>query len=504
MATAASEHGEGLPEVGSTLKVTIGAMYQPTPQMNHRFPGDATTPQLRFYTRFIATHRSDALSDFLAEELAISTGLSKEFCYVTDHIDISQQPPGGYTRGSLKLGAFEARRKPIAAWVKDGGAFTQDPTRPAIVIFGGKPTDLVSYMIEAHYTAEGSRRWDRLSECLPWIYLDLFYIFTNWDSTLEVARFNVEAKEQEMFNRRAITPIVQQTRELHRDTATTLALQEGLRLHQASIKRFQRGLRNAQESKEVSALQIRMEYVSELLEFYETTCLTILEQQRNLLNLTFNLETVTQSRAVTRLNVLAIFFLPISFVASIFGITTMEAPAYWYPVAAVPTLVLTAGVAFVLARYSTENRHDTDRHSKPSQPFFTPRISKRIYAKPSLRKRRDSTTSIGTDPPRPSQQTQPPPTSQGFTYTGTPEPAMGTVGSTIGPAVVVNDIDQDDDVGHLTTDRYERNNATSSHMQLGFRVTGVARVSTNHLSPDPWANAAPGALNSPSGSLRHN
>lgn len=41
------------------------------------------------------------------------TILAKEFCYVTDHIDVSQQPPDGYTHGSLKLGAFEARRKPV-------------------------------------------------------------------------------------------------------------------------------------------------------------------------------------------------------------------------------------------------------------------------------------------------------------------------------------------------------------------------------------------------------
>ncbi len=66
MATA-SEHGGDLPEVGVTLKITLGTMYQPTP---HRF-----APQLRFYTRFIAAHDSNALSNFLAEELAISTGL---------------------------------------------------------------------------------------------------------------------------------------------------------------------------------------------------------------------------------------------------------------------------------------------------------------------------------------------------------------------------------------------------------------------------------------------
>lgn len=47
-----------------------------------------------------------------------------------------------------------------------------------------------------HYQLEDSRRWKRLCACLPWIFLDTFYLFTNWDSTLEIARFNIEAKEQ--------------------------------------------------------------------------------------------------------------------------------------------------------------------------------------------------------------------------------------------------------------------------------------------------------------------
>ncbi|KAI1099592.1 hypothetical protein F4804DRAFT_76899 [Jackrogersella minutella] len=544
MASSYPNHGGDIPLVGLAVKITIGVVYLPTDQTKCRFKEHAE-PRLKFYTRYIMTPDPDSFSNFLHGELAISKGLfmiiledwlewaarpltaaiptlpskllgevesglglsmlpifedgdqSREFCYVTEHIDIGERPPGGYSRGSLRLGEWEACRKPIATWVKNEGVFTQYPLRPGIVIFGGKSTDGLSKRIEKHYISEGSRRWDRLCSCLPWIYLDLFYVFTNWDSTLEVARFNIEAKEQDMFNRRAIAPIVQQTRELHRDASTTLALQEGLRLHQASIKRFQRGLQSAPDSKELLALRVRMEYVSELLEFYETTCLTILEQQRNLLNLTFNLETVTQSRAVARLNALAIFFLPISFVASIFGITTLEAPAYWYPVAAVPTLLLTAGIAIVLSR-STEHHQDANHHSKFGEALRRPRLIKPTALIPQLTKRdwRSRTNShIESQPQDLSLSDPSPPSAAG----GSREMSFPT------PAIVLNDA-EDDDIAELEPRRSSADSGrrpTTSNMNLGYRVTGVARVSTGLLSPDPYANAATGALRSPSGSLRH-
>ncbi|KAI2463787.1 hypothetical protein F4781DRAFT_437085 [Annulohypoxylon bovei var. microspora] len=293
-----------------------------------------------------------------------------------------------------------------------------------------------------------------------------------------------------MFNRSAIAPLVQQTRELHQDASTTLALHEGLRLHQASIKCFQRGFQSATDSKEVLALRVRMEYVLELLEFYETTCLTILEQQRNLLSLTFNLETVAQGRAVARLNALAIFFLPISFVASIFGITTPEASAYRYLVAAVPTLLLTAGIAFVLSR-STGLRQGTDYHSKFSGLLRKPRLAKSIaLIPPSLKARRRSRTNAHVEP-RPQES----PLHSLSPVASSPAPPVG-------PAIVLDEVEETGGgvgVEEPEPDRF----VADSNINLGYRVTGVARVGTNLLSPDPYANAAHGALKSPSGSLRH-
>lgn len=88
-----------------------------------------------------------------------------------------------------------------------------------------------------------------------------------------------------MFNRKSIAPIIQQTRDLHEYASKALALQEGLRMHQAAFRRFNRGLTKTLLAYPTDGLGTRMDYVSELLDFYETTCDTIIQQQKNLLSL---------------------------------------------------------------------------------------------------------------------------------------------------------------------------------------------------------------------------
>ncbi|KAL7953704.1 hypothetical protein V8C34DRAFT_317923 [Trichoderma compactum] len=113
---------------------------------------------------------------------------------------------------------------------------------------------------------------------------------------------------------------------------------------------FQLVLSRLPQPASLQLVQRRLEDAAELLEFYQSTCTTVLEQQRNLLNMTFNLETIGQSQTVMRLNALAFVFLPLSFVASIFGMTTIATPAVWYIAVALPTLIATVGAVFIINR----------------------------------------------------------------------------------------------------------------------------------------------------------
>lgn len=127
-----------------------------------------------------------------------------------DHVDIDESPGTKYTPGSMRIGPWSAYREPVssrfesntkrqiitsyqvATWIREAGAFERFPERPVLIIFGHAG---ISARLIKHYASE-DRRWQRLSECPHWAYLDSLYVLTNWDSTLEVARFNLETKEQ--------------------------------------------------------------------------------------------------------------------------------------------------------------------------------------------------------------------------------------------------------------------------------------------------------------------
>jgi len=79
--------------------------------------------------------------------------------------------------------------------------------------------------------------------------------------------------------------ILQQTRRLHQDTSTTLALSESLRLQVASMKQLQRVMRRVPDTPKLVDLKDRLEDVIQLLDYYEVTAQTVLSQQQNLLSL---------------------------------------------------------------------------------------------------------------------------------------------------------------------------------------------------------------------------
>jgi hypothetical protein len=89
------------------------------------------------------------------------------------------------------------------------------------------------------------------------------------------------------------------------------------------------------------------------------------ERFNNLIELEFNITNTTQTNNSTFLGIVATIFLPLSFVASLFGITTVTWPVIWYVYVAVPCLVVS--ILLILAfkyglkaiqevRYPIENR----------------------------------------------------------------------------------------------------------------------------------------------------
>ncbi len=240
----------------------------------------------------------------------------------------------------------------------------------------------------------------------------------------------------------------------------------------------------------------------------------------------FDLENITQGEAVARLNGLAFIFLPLSFVAvspqcptnrprlrraselvvtsvsaelceqTVFGITTLETPAYWYPVAAIPVLLVTIcaalgvnrGMTYLKSRKSPQRGNGTATVSAPRAAHT---VTGARDPAPTRREKAVTTPEIRVERPR---------------SRDIPNRAAG------GP-----DRPTEDDASRYRTERADGRKMKSlrpeeipqewgmrsSSAALGYRVSGVARVDSDNLRAQLSADASPGALRSPSGTLRH-
>ncbi|RDW56703.1 hypothetical protein BP6252_14024 [Coleophoma cylindrospora] len=296
-----------------------------------------------------------------------------------NHINVFKASNGEYSPGALHLGSYEARHLPLATWLSSSHWITSDASRGIIVICG--PPGFDYSMIMHHYNGNGMKRWNRLRECPFWISLDMFYLFTSWDRTLTAAQETLAPIARQLYGMEKASSILKQTRIIHKNTATTLAINQTIRLHLACFKRLQRGLLKIPDTVDLKELKDRFEDVVESLEYYGVTGQSIIDHQENLLSLTFNTETVLQGNAVARINALAFIFLPLSFVASIFGMTTFSGPVHWYPLAAIPVLLCTIFIAYAINKIVQYN----ECHEKTLLQFIIESLWVCIRRKPIIK-----------------------------------------------------------------------------------------------------------------------
>ncbi|KAG4438465.1 hypothetical protein IFR05_006033 [Cadophora sp. M221] len=268
---------------------------------------------------------------------------SGEISCVMEHVDVGTEGQG------FNVGTTKAQCLPLVVWTSAMNGLSTANNRPLAVVISVS-TGNISSKISKHYLQQQQERWNRLSNNQIWIYLDLYFLFTRWDRIWGAMKQNLNARIEEIHSRRNTISIIEHTRQLHTDNNDMISLREHLRIHQASLDVV---MKRAQDWPEPSgpraghSLLTRLDDAFRLLNYYDVTASTLLEQQGNLLSLTFNLETAIQGQAVARLNALAFVFLPLSFVATVFGITTFTAPARWYPVAAAPVLMATVAIAWI-------------------------------------------------------------------------------------------------------------------------------------------------------------
>lgn len=172
--------------------------------------------------------------------------------------------------------------------------------------------------------------------------------------------------------------------------------------------------------------------------------------------------------------------------------TTLETPASLYPAAAIPVLLITIGAAIGVNRVMAylESPRPFSDESKAARAleamglsWILSRITQGLTTVQETPADAPELEILVTKPPSPG----PPLTPSG------PNPSM------TGPQIEVSP----DTEENIFAPAKRSLGLNPSSMALSYRVSGVARVDSRRLRPGDAAGASPGAMRSPSGTLRH-
>ncbi|KAF5695039.1 homeobox transcription factor [Fusarium globosum] len=225
------------------------------------------------------------------------------------------------------------------------------------------------------------RRQDRLAKFEQWAFLDLAATFSGWPTIWTNARRELAQRHASMYSSANAVADLGTTRIIHQDMANVIALREDLRLFIAAYAKYGQILRRMFPNSKMARINkmrsltgrrrnegqpmddAELKESTELLDLLAELENRLQDSQQNLehqletsetadldtrLQQAFNTQAIAQGQATAMLNVLATIFLPLSFVASVFGMTKFEISAVWYPPAAAIVLFLVGGAILLL------------------------------------------------------------------------------------------------------------------------------------------------------------
>ncbi|GAA85047.1 hypothetical protein ASPFODRAFT_60576 [Aspergillus luchuensis CBS 106.47] len=310
-----------------------------------------TIIQLHDYTRAVITVLESAITGFppdLLQNVVYSASTGQRVCMIPrarkDSSDIRFLI--NYPLATLNERALVGFL-PLGAWICPSsvvrGSAGHRTTIFLICTDQGVP-GLVASHFASYPTQIQYARWLRLQKQPLWIFADLLHVFGDWSQVWNVTKGKLIIYHHDIHTYPLTRPLLDLTRGLHEEAAKVLSVREQLRVHASALTRFL----HLEQVKGLHELAERVQEHFDDINYHEETSQVILRQLDNMMSLAFNIETMTQGQAVARLNVLAFAFLPISWVASIFGMTQFSISAAWYPLWACLALLVVFLVPFAL------------------------------------------------------------------------------------------------------------------------------------------------------------
>ncbi|RMY28852.1 hypothetical protein D0865_15660 [Hortaea werneckii] len=246
------------------------------------------------------------------------------------------------------LPSIEHYRFRVGAWECGRGACRFDAEVPVAIIFT-KPTPVAEYVVTEllfdYLFKDGDFDQPREDEeGICWLFSRLYWLLTDWQNIITEITTRLEEAEANSHSRHL--PVKTRTRLMHNEVDRLYELKEYLHFHTRAFKKLQRLKDDVPKREQKDPLWTDMDDAVEDLEQYDTTLDSLKERFNNLIELEFNIQNAVQADNSQFLSIVATIFLPVSYLASLFGITTITWPAIWYLWAAIP--IVATSIVFAL------------------------------------------------------------------------------------------------------------------------------------------------------------
>ncbi|KAL1585855.1 hypothetical protein WHR41_05002 [Cladosporium halotolerans] len=300
-------------------------------------------------------------------ERASKSGQSVPWTFIMDQMNVPQvyfwsvglEPPENHRRGIPIIQQYRLR---VGVWFCEKGACKFNRSISTTLIFTRPcdvPEHIVSNILFKELYGEDDFNQPRDDpEGICWIFSRLYWLLSNWQNVIRevIARLD----EAEINSSGRYFPVKLRTRTMHIEVDRIYELQEYLRFHSRSFRKLAKLRQSVSQDRQEHHLWNEIEDTVDDLDQFDSSLDNLKERFLNLLDLEFNIQNADQSEDSSFLAVIATLFLPVSFLASIFGIQNIEWRPVWYLWSAVPIFV--ASCIFVVVFPFSVRRYQKTRY----------------------------------------------------------------------------------------------------------------------------------------------
>lgn len=285
--------------------------------------------------------------------------LSLPWSFIVDYINVPdvyywtfrEQPP---EHGDAPQ--VDSYRFRLGVWTCARGAYIHDRRIPVTMLFT-QPTDvshhIATELLFPFMYSDRDYSTDRSDEqYVSYIFLRLFDLLSDWENVIREFEGHLEAAERN--SREGFAPVKFRARTMHHQIDRIYELLLYLQFHTRAVKKLVK-LKPDDKDKDNQSnasgdnddpIWSELDDLSDELDQANYELGALKERFDNLTDLEFSIENAKQSDDSRFLTAIATLFLPISYLASIWGITTFTQSPMEYLYAAIPVFV--ASAAFVV------------------------------------------------------------------------------------------------------------------------------------------------------------